>query len=113
MFCHSYNLNNNRYEQQTIEQKVTLYQNILMQVYIADRNDHSPVFEDKSYVFSVAENSRPGLVLGSVRARDDDKGKNGEIEYRLRTTIKKFSIEPTSGKIFECCNNLKVTYHIL
>ncbi len=76
---------------------------------IADRNDHSPVFEDKSYVFSVTENTRPGSVVGTVKARDEDKGKNGEIEYRLRTPIKKFAIEASSGEDFNDgrCKNAK------
>jgi ribosomal protein S20 len=56
------------------------------------------LFDEKVYTFSVAENSRPGHVIGSVRARDEDKGRNGEVEYRLRTTIKKFSIEAKSGE---------------
>ena len=79
---------------------ITIYMIIFQQIFIADRNDNSPVFEDKSYVFSVTENSQPGVVLGSVRARDEDKGKNGEIEYRLRTPIKKFTIEASSGEFF-------------
>ena len=79
---------------------ITTYMIIFQQIFIADRNDNSPVFEDKSYVFSVTENSQPGVVLGSVRARDEDKGKNGEIEYRLRTPIKKFTIEASSGEFF-------------
>ena len=69
----------------------------MFQIFVADRNDHSPTFDEKSYTFSTPENSRLGLVIGSVQARDEDKGRNGEIEYRLRTTIKKFSIEAKSG----------------
>ena len=65
---------------------------------MADRNDHSPTFEEKSYVFSAPENSDVGHVIGAVQARDEDKGRNGEIQYRLRTTIKKFTIEASSGK---------------
>jgi len=48
----------------------------------------------------VSENSQPGAILGSVRARDEDKGKNGEIEYRIRTPIKKFNIEASSGDTY-------------
>ena len=69
------------------------------------------MFDDKNYLFTVTENSRPGIVLGSVHANDDDKGKNGEIEYRLRTTIKKFSIEPKSGVDFlNAVKNVKETF---
>lgn len=84
---------------------------LYLKVFIADRNDHTPVFDDKNYLFTVTENSRPGIVLGSVHANDEDKGKNGEIEYRLRTTIKKFSIEPKSGVDFlNAVKNVKETF---
>ena len=84
-----------------------------IKIFVADRNDNSPVFEEKSYVFSAPESSRPGHVIGSVQARDDDKGRNGEIEYRLRTTIKKFAIEATSGEMTKQSSNLNLKNALL
>lgn len=70
-----------------------------VEISFADRNDHVPTFDEKLYTLSVAENSPVGHVVGNVRAVDEDKGKNGDIEYRLRTPIKKFKIETGTGKI--------------
>jgi hypothetical protein len=80
------------------------FKKFLTQIFLADRNDHSPTFEEKSYVFLAPENLDVGHVIGAVQARDEDKGRNGEIQYRLRTTIKKFVIEASSGT---CCLFLK------
>jgi len=70
-----------------------------VEISIADRNDHVPTFEEKLYTLKVAENSPVGHVVGNVRANDEDKGKNGNVEYRLRTPIKKFLIDAGTGRL--------------
>jgi len=56
-------------------------------VSVIDVNDHRPQFERPSYSFVVfeANYSRAPLKLGSVRAFDDDLGRNSQIEYLLLT----------------------------
>lgn len=56
-------------------------------VTVIDVNDHRPVFERSSYNFVVLEGnySRGALKLGTIRASDDDIGKNSQIEYLLVT----------------------------
>ncbi len=49
-----------------------------------DLNDNSPVFEDNSYSFSVAENTDvldPNVFV--VLATDEDDGTNSEITYNI------------------------------
>lgn len=56
-------------------------------VTVIDVNDHRPVFERVSYNFVVFEGnySKNALKLATIRATDDDLGRNGQIEYILIT----------------------------
>lgn len=56
-------------------------------VTVIDVNDHRPVFERSSYNFVVLEGnySKGALKLGTLRATDDDIGRNSQIEYLLIT----------------------------
>jgi len=56
-------------------------------VTVIDVNDHKPIFEKSSYNFVVLEGnySRGALKLGTLKATDDDIGRNSQIEYLLIT----------------------------
>lgn len=68
-----------------------------LQVTITDRNDHSPVFEQATYVASVREMSPVGSTVITVRATDQDVGENAEIEYNL--------IHPSGEEVFQIDKN--------
>nr|XP_039270866.1 protocadherin Fat 4-like isoform X2 [Styela clava] len=78
-------------------------------IIIIDENDNFPTFEETSYSFSIKENTN-GFV-GKVDARDNDYGKNGDFEFRLKEVksprnskglndlISHFTIDKYSGRI--------------
>lgn len=53
------------------------------------------------YIFNVTENSPLFSEIGSVLARDDDKGINGRISYHIRNiTSFPFNIHSNNGSIY-------------
>jgi len=54
-----------------------------LQISVQDVNDHEPKFEQSSYSISIREGISVGSTVISVRARDQDSGKNGEIFYSI------------------------------
>lgn len=64
-----------------------------LQVIITDRNDHSPMFEQATYVASIREMSPVGSTVITVRATDQDVGENAEIEYNL--------VHPSGSEVFQ------------
>ena len=50
---------------------------------IIDANDHSPQFDDLSYVFSVEENNKINQLVGHITATDQDSGRNAELQYSI------------------------------
>ena len=61
---------------------------------MSDENDNAPVFEEKTYIFTVAEadtdganvNSQPSDIItsvGYVTAEDVDDGRNGTVSYKI------------------------------
>ena len=69
----------------------------LVTVNIADVNEHNPIFENTSYVFTIMENTN--LENISITAHDQDS--NDEIQYQTtnETASLYFTIDPTSGVI--------------
>ncbi|KAF6776656.1 hypothetical protein AHF37_03246 [Paragonimus kellicotti] len=55
----------------------------IVDVFIQDFNDESPVFGKQNYVFSVEENNGYGELVGSLHAMDLDEGINAMINFRL------------------------------
>ena len=56
---------------------------------IRDINDHAPKFDNceaYSRIAQVEEEKPIGTNVTQVRARDDDKGENGEVEYEILST---------------------------
>lgn len=60
---------------------------ISLQVHIKilDINDHAPVFTQKVYKSTIAENLQlnPPATILQVRAEDKDEGINGKVQYRI------------------------------
>ncbi|XP_023311794.1 cadherin-23 [Anoplophora glabripennis] len=67
---------------------------------VEDVNDNSPKFKEPFYKFSVAENSKHGILVGSIAA--DDLDKNKSITYILDGTFEIASLihlDPDNGDI--------------
>jgi len=72
---------------------------------VVDVNDHNPKFDQFSYQFDVAEGNytQNKVKLGVLRARDEDYGKNGLVEYNFASSISvefPFSIDVHTGELF-------------
>uniref|UniRef100_A0A8C1V6U4 Cadherin, EGF LAG seven-pass G-type receptor 3 n=1 Tax=Cyprinus carpio TaxID=7962 RepID=A0A8C1V6U4_CYPCA len=76
----------------------------MVTITVADRNDHSPVFEQTEYRETIRENVEEGYPILQLRATDLDSPANANIRYRFigesaavaRTA---FEIDPRSGLI--------------
>ncbi|XP_078241753.1 protocadherin Fat 2 isoform X1 [Pogona vitticeps] len=75
---------------------------IEIEILDVNENLHPPRFASFVYERTVEENSQDGTSVMTVTAQDDDKGKDGEIQYFIRegTDLAVFSIEKDSGTIF-------------
>ncbi|OZC11259.1 hypothetical protein X798_01675 [Onchocerca flexuosa] len=67
---------------------------------VEDINDNPPTFNDSSYKFLVAANSKIFTEIGQILAFDVDEGLNGQVRYELRCDSDLFMVEPTNGHIF-------------
>ncbi|XP_022834034.1 cadherin-87A [Spodoptera litura] len=71
---------------------------------VQDINDNSPVFSQKVYKSTIAENLQlnPPAAILQVLAEDKDEGINGKIEYRIieQSEAGVFTVDPTSGIIY-------------
>ncbi|XP_072940790.1 protocadherin-like wing polarity protein stan [Epargyreus clarus] len=56
-----------------------------LQINVLDCNDHSPVFEMQQYEASVREGASPGTTVLTLKATDQDIGKNAEVEYSIES----------------------------
>ncbi|XP_062135457.1 protocadherin-like wing polarity protein stan isoform X1 [Drosophila sulfurigaster albostrigata] len=54
-----------------------------LQVNVLDCNDHSPTFEAEQFEASIREGATVGSTVITLRATDQDIGKNSEIEYGI------------------------------
>lgn len=81
-----------------------------LQVNVLDCNDHSPTFEAEQFDTSIRESATVGSTVFTLRATDQDIGKNSEIEYTIETVnggglttpeqdVNTFKIDPKSGVI--------------
>ncbi|RWS16902.1 protocadherin Fat 4-like protein, partial [Dinothrombium tinctorium] len=74
-------------------------------VTVVDVNDHKPTFDQPLYQFEVLEGnySLEKLKLGVLRARDEDIGRNGIVEYNILNRVPvdfPFSIDVHTGELF-------------
>ena len=77
-----------------------------VKIQITDMNDNAPVFNQTSYIVDVMSNATTSSSILTVRADDIDKGKNGDVVYRIKTSttdsasvIKLFAIDSATGMI--------------
>ena len=69
-------------------------------VRVEDKNDFQPVFDEKNYAVTIAENVEIDSTLLHVHASDNDTGASGQLTYYLEPALSgMLEIEPTSGII--------------
>jgi len=61
-----------------------------LQVNVLDCNDHSPTFEAEQFEASIREGATVGSTVITLRATDQDIGKNAEIEYGIEAVTGEF-----------------------
>ncbi|XP_068122905.1 protocadherin Fat 3 isoform X5 [Hyperolius riggenbachi] len=75
-----------------------------VEVEVVDVNEnlHTPYFTDFAVTGSVKENSRIGTSVLQVVAKDDDSGRDGEIQYTIRdgSGLGRFSIDEETGIVY-------------
>ncbi|XP_053211715.1 protocadherin Fat 4-like isoform X1 [Panonychus citri] len=74
-------------------------------VTVVDVNDHKPTFDQTFYQFEVLEGNytKEKLRLGVFRARDEDTGRNGIVEYTMSNNVGidfPFTIDIHTGELF-------------
>ncbi|CAG5122525.1 unnamed protein product, partial [Candidula unifasciata] len=69
-------------------------------VYVLDENDNQPKFLKELYEFSIKENRKVNTFVGTVKADDEDVGRNADIVYSLGEDNDNFSIDPLMGTIY-------------
>ena len=52
-------------------------------IHIEDVNNHIPMFEHLTYEISVSESASVNTQFFSIKATDEDKHENGELQYRI------------------------------
>ncbi|CAG9580188.1 unnamed protein product [Danaus chrysippus] len=55
----------------------------VLQLVVVDDQDHAPAFIHRHYHFSVTENLPSGVIVGTVKAIDKDRGDNGKVYYHI------------------------------
>ncbi|XP_008170058.2 protocadherin Fat 3 isoform X1 [Chrysemys picta bellii] len=75
-----------------------------VEVEVVDVNEnlYTPYFPDFAVIGTVKENSRTGTSVLQVTARDEDSGRDGEIQYSIRdgSGLGRFSIDEETGVIY-------------
>lgn len=72
----------------------------LLTVIIEDANDNDPQFYQDSFSTLVLENSAIGLEVISITAFDRDMGQNGQLSYKMLTSVPQFGIDSETGSVF-------------
>lgn len=57
----------------------------MLQINVLDANDHSPVFEMNEYDASVKESVSVGSTVITLKATDQDVGKNADVQYSIQS----------------------------
>ncbi|XP_060527638.1 protocadherin-like wing polarity protein stan isoform X2 [Cylas formicarius] len=82
----------------------------MLQINVLDANDHAPVFEMTEYDASVRESVSVGTTVITLKATDQDIGKNSDVEYSIQSVNgggmssdeednQAFKIDPKTGVI--------------
>ncbi|XP_076995860.1 protocadherin-23 [Tamandua tetradactyla] len=70
----------------------------ILSVHVLDVNDNPPVFSQDFYQVAVSESVPAGYSVLTVSATDLESNEN--ISYRILSSSKEFSVDPTNGTIF-------------
>ncbi|CAB3374160.1 Hypothetical predicted protein [Cloeon dipterum] len=75
-----------------------------LKINVIDVNDHAPAFESSQYEATVRESVSVGSTVITLRATDQDSGRNAEIEYSLKANLTEeddmaFKIDRRSGVV--------------
>ncbi|XP_026328508.1 protocadherin-like wing polarity protein stan isoform X2 [Hyposmocoma kahamanoa] len=70
-----------------------------LQINVLDCNDHAPVFEMPQYEASVREGASPGTTVLTLKATDQDFGKNAEVEYSIESVTAEASVDDSNDSI--------------
>ena len=71
------------------------------EITVVDVNNHSPVFTEDTFTFSLSENSTNGTFVGQVEATDDDFDEFGSITYAIIGGDSEiFLIDNSTGEIY-------------
>uniref|UniRef100_A0A663EHS2 Cadherin domain-containing protein n=1 Tax=Aquila chrysaetos chrysaetos TaxID=223781 RepID=A0A663EHS2_AQUCH len=85
-----------------------------VEVEVVDVNEnlYTPYFPDFAVIGSVKENSRIGTSVLQVVARDEDSGRDGEIQYSIRdgSGLGRFSIDEETGELLPMYFQLILTH---
>lgn len=57
----------------------------MLQINVLDANDHSPIFEMNEYDANVREGVTVGTTVITLKASDQDVGKNADVEYTIQS----------------------------
>ncbi|XP_069832321.1 protocadherin-23 [Dendropsophus ebraccatus] len=68
-------------------------------VKVLDVNDNNPTFSQRFYFFAVPEGPCPHGVVGTIRAKDRDSGRNGQLSYYLLAEENDFHINSKTGEL--------------
>ncbi|KAG7321649.1 hypothetical protein KOW79_014507 [Hemibagrus wyckioides] len=69
-------------------------------VLVEDVNDNEPLFDGYEFNTFISEDDPTGTIFATITATDKDIGINGEIWYSLKESSAPFSINETSGELF-------------
>uniref|UniRef100_W5MZS7 Cadherin domain-containing protein n=1 Tax=Lepisosteus oculatus TaxID=7918 RepID=W5MZS7_LEPOC len=76
---------------------------VKIHITVVDANDNAPVFTQRNYKCSVAENALKGTLVTTVSATDADEGSNALVEYLISHSTdsvnEMFKLDPTSGEV--------------
>lgn len=72
----------------------------VLTVIIEDANDNDPQFYQDSFSALVLENSAVGSEVISITAFDRDIGQNGQLAYKMLTSVPQFGIDIETGSVF-------------
>ena len=77
-----------------------LHGHCLVNITISDYNDNDPIFTQKLYNGSIAENTGKGVSVLTVKATDLDQDANGDVRYYFEgSRAHAFTINPVSGVV--------------
>lgn len=72
----------------------------LLTVIVEDANDNDPQFYQDSFSALVLENAVIGSEVISITAFDRDIGQNGQLFYKMLTSVPQFGIDSETGSVF-------------